>query len=73
MASNNIKFVKLVRAGETLSLKSALLGVAALALTATGALADQLLGEHGGVGIYDTFVHVDVRAKKSRFDYRSKK
>ena len=37
------------------------------------ALADQLLGEHGGVGIYDTFVHVDVRSKKSRFDYRSKK
>ena len=37
------------------------------------ALADQLLGEHGGVGIYDTFVHIDVRAKKSRFDYRSKK
>ena len=36
------------------------------------ALADQLLGEHGGVGIYDTFVHVDVRAKKSRFDYRKK-
>lgn len=34
--------------------------------------ADQLLGEHGGVGIYDTFVHVDVRAKKSRFDYRKK-
>ena len=36
------------------------------------ALADQLLGDHGGVGIYDTFVHVDVRAKKSRFDYRKK-
>ena len=32
----------------------------------------QLLGDHGGVGIYDTFVHVDVRAKKSRFDYRKK-
>ena len=37
------------------------------------AVADSMLGEHGGVGIYDTFVHVDVRAKKSRFDYRSKK
>lgn len=27
----------------------------------------QLLGNHGGVGIYDTFVHVDVRANKSRW------
>lgn len=30
-----------------------------------------LLGDHGGVGIYNTFVHVDVRADKSRFDYRT--
>ena len=30
-----------------------------------------LLGDHGGVGIYNTFVHVDVRASKSRFDYRT--
>ena len=37
------------------------------------AVADSMLGEHGGVGIYDTFVHVDTRSKKSRFDYRSKK
>ena len=37
------------------------------------AVADSMLGDHGGVGIYDTFVHVDVRSKKSRFDYRSKK
>ena len=29
--------------------------------------AEQLLGDHGGVGIYDTFVHVDVRANKSRW------
>ena len=35
------------------------------------AYADQLLGEHGGLGIYNTFVHVDVRADKSRFDYRT--
>lgn len=26
-----------------------------------------------GVGIYDTFVHVDVRPCKSRWDYRTKK
>lgn len=37
------------------------------------AVADSMLGEHGGVGIYDTFVHVDTRSKKSRFDYRKKK
>ena len=30
-----------------------------------------LLGDHGGVGIHNTFVHVDVRATKSRFDYRT--
>ena len=35
------------------------------------AYADKLLGEHGGLGIYNTFVHVDVRADKSRFDYRT--
>lgn len=27
----------------------------------------------GGVGIYDTFVHVDTRGYKARFDYRTKK
>ena len=37
------------------------------------AVADSMLGEHGGVGIYDTFVHVDARSKKSRFDYRKNK
>lgn len=26
-----------------------------------------------GIGIYDTFVHIDVRDKKSRWDYRTKK
>ncbi len=26
-----------------------------------------------GIGIYDTFVHVDVRPGKSRWDYRTKK
>ena len=26
-----------------------------------------------GIGIYDTFVHVDVRPDKSRWDYRTKK
>jgi uncharacterized protein YcbK (DUF882 family) len=27
----------------------------------------------GGVGFYDTFVHVDARGKRARWDYRSKK
>ncbi len=27
----------------------------------------------GGLGLYDTFVHVDVRATKARWDLRSKK
>lgn len=29
--------------------------------------AEQLLGDHGGVGRYKTFTHVDVRANKSRW------
>ena len=33
--------------------------------------AETLLGDHGGLGIYNSFVHVDVRADKSRFDYRT--
>lgn len=35
------------------------------------AYAETLLGNHGGLGIYNTFVHIDVRADKSRFDYRT--
>lgn len=31
------------------------------------AYAETLLGDHGGLGIYNTFVHVDVRAEKSRW------
>lgn len=29
--------------------------------------AEQLLGDHGGVGRYKTFTHVDTRANKSRW------
>lgn len=29
--------------------------------------ADSILGNKGGLGLYKTFVHVDVREKKSRF------
>ena len=29
--------------------------------------AEQLLGDHGGVGRYGTFTHIDVRADKSRW------
>lgn len=35
------------------------------------AYAATLLGHHGGLGIYNTFVHIDVRAVKSRWDYRA--
>ena len=30
--------------------------------------AEQLLGDHGGVGRYKTFTHIDVRADKSRWN-----
>ena len=29
--------------------------------------AEQLLGDHGGVGRYNTFTHIDTRANKSRW------
>lgn len=32
----------------------------------------EIAGDSCGVGIYDTFVHFDVRTKKSRFDNRTK-
>lgn len=32
----------------------------------------EIAGNSCGVGIYDTFVHFDVRSVKSRFDYRTK-
>lgn len=34
---------------------------------------DKALGDHGGVIIYDSFVHVDMRADKYRGDSRTKK
>lgn len=34
--------------------------------------AETLLPDTGGLGIYDTIVHVDVRPNKSRWDYRTK-
>lgn len=37
------------------------------------AYAETLLPGTGGIGIYDTIVHVDVRKSKSRWDYRTKK
>lgn len=35
-------------------------------------IADRL-NQYGGVGFYDTFVHVDARGKRARWDYRTKK
>ena len=32
----------------------------------------EIAGNSCGIGIYDTFVHFDVRQVKSRFDYRTK-
>ncbi len=29
--------------------------------------------KEGGIGIYDTFVHYDIRGKKARWDFRLKK
>ena len=36
-----------------------------------GQIAEYILGNRGGIGVYQTFTHVDTRAKKSRWDQRS--
>lgn len=41
--------------------------VAGVSPAAVADYAEQLLGDHGGVGRYGTFTHVDVRANKSRW------
>ena len=41
--------------------------VAGVAPAAVADYAEQLLGDHGGVGRYGSFTHVDVRADKSRW------
>ena len=41
--------------------------VAGVAPAAVADYAEQLLGDHGGVGRYGTFTHIDVRADKSRW------
>jgi uncharacterized protein YcbK (DUF882 family) len=32
---------------------------------------ETLLIDRGGIGIYDTFIHIDVRQKKARWDHRN--
>ena len=41
--------------------------VAGVSPAAVADYAEQLLGNHGGIGRYGTFTHVDVRANKSRW------
>ena len=41
--------------------------VAGVSPAAVADYAEQLLGDHGGVGRYGTFTHIDVRADKSRW------
>ena len=41
--------------------------VAGVSPSAVADYAEQLLGNHGGVGRYGTFTHIDVRADKSRW------
>ena len=36
-----------------------------------GQIAEHYLNKKGGIGVYQTFTHVDTRAKKSRWDQRS--
>lgn len=36
-----------------------------------GQIAEYILGNRGGIGVYQTFTHVDTRANKSRWDQRS--
>ena len=41
--------------------------VAGVSPAAVADYAEQLLGDHGGVGRYSTFTHIDVRADKARW------
>ena len=36
-----------------------------------GQIAEYILGNRGGIGVYQTFTHVDTRANRSRWDQRS--
>ena len=38
-----------------------------------GQIAEHFLGNHGGIGVYTTFTHVDTRKTRSRWDQRSGK
>ena len=38
-----------------------------------GQIAEYILGNRGGIGVYQTFTHVDTRANRSRWDQRSGK
>lgn len=38
-----------------------------------GQIAEYLLGNRGGIGVYQTFTHVDTRTTRSRWDQRSGK
>ena len=36
-----------------------------------GQYVEYIMPDHGGIGVYQTFTHVDVRANRSRWDNRS--
>lgn len=36
-----------------------------------GQIAEYYLGGHGGIGVYQTFTHVDTRTARARWDQRS--
>ena len=45
--------------------------VAGAAPLLVGQIAEYCLGSHGGIGVYQTFTHVDTRTTRARWDQRS--
>lgn len=48
--------------------KAADISIKGVKPTKVGAYAEKLLPNKGGIGIYSTFTHIDVRSKKSRWN-----
>lgn len=59
------------RASQHLLGKAADIQVSGASPLLVGQIAEYYLGGHGGIGVYQTFTHVDTRTARARWDQRS--
>ena len=59
------------RASQHLLGRAADIQVSGASPLLVGQIAEYYLGGHGGIGIYQTFTHVDTRTARARWDQRS--